>query len=64
MKKSKNIYKINYLLPNSSESVRSLTDFLGLGAGTGGRTTGGHMPGFSAALFAAVTLIAVIIQLP
>ena len=42
--------------------MRSLTDFLGLGfeasTGTGGSTTGGHMPGFSAARLAAVSLIA------
>ena len=38
--------------------MRSLTDFFGLGAGTGGRTIGGHIPGFSAALLAAVSLIA------
>ena len=49
-----------YLFPSSSESARSPTDFLGLGAGTGGRTTGGHMPGFSAALLAAVSRIAVL----
>ena len=51
---------ISYLFPSSSASLRSLTDLLGLGAGTGGRTTGGHIPGFSAALLAAVSLIAVI----
>ena len=38
--------------------MRSLTDLFGLGGITGGRTTGGHMPGFSAARLAAVSLIA------
>lgn len=45
-------------MPLSSSSVRSLTDLFGLGGITGGRTTGGHMPGFSAARLAAVSLIA------
>lgn len=40
--------------------MRSLTDLFGLGGITGGRTTGGHIPGFSAARLAAVSLIAMV----
>ena len=47
-----------YLFPFSSASDKSPTDFFGLSAGRGGTTTGGHIPGFSAARLAAVSLIA------
>lgn len=44
----------------SSSSDRSPTDLFGLAAGRGGTTTGGHMPGFSAARIAALAAVSLI----
>ena len=51
-------HRTKTLFPLSSSSDKSLTDFLGVGAGRGGTTTGGHIPGLSAARLAAVSLMA------